>query len=237
MKRYLIAAIFAIVIIFSLIAFLNISVTTRQGINYQWSTIKIPLYLKVLNFFDRHYNYTELVKRITYGCDTEKDKAIKILQWTYKNLKKIPEGLPVIDDHIWYVIVRGYGTRDQFQDVFSTLCNYARLPTFYLYLYSFDKTNRIPVSFVRISGRWFIFDAYNGVYFINKEGELVDAEAIRRDSAYTAVNTENVMVTVDYDNFLKHLSEVKNRVLKRPAIQSPLRRIMFEFKQWRERKR
>jgi len=70
-----------IVIIFTLggtTYILNINVTTQQGINYQWQTIEIPLYLKILDFFDRHYNYKWTVKRITGDSKTEKEKVFKI---------------------------------------------------------------------------------------------------------------------------------------------------------------
>ena len=53
----------SIVIIFILIlCVLNIGVTTKQGINYRVSEIKLPIYLKILDFVDRHYNYKNLVK-------------------------------------------------------------------------------------------------------------------------------------------------------------------------------
>jgi hypothetical protein len=53
-KVYLKLLSIAIAFILS-ICILNISVTTRQGVNYQVREIKFPLYLKILDFVDRHY--------------------------------------------------------------------------------------------------------------------------------------------------------------------------------------
>ena len=110
---------------------LNFTVTTQKGVNFKVQTIKIPLYLKALDFFDRHYNYKLITKRIIRDAQNEQDKAMKILEWTYKNIKRQPKELPVIDDHVWHIIVRGYGLNDQFSDVFTTLCNYAGMDAFF----------------------------------------------------------------------------------------------------------
>ena len=47
----------------------------------------------------------------------QKKKTLKIFIWTHKNIRKAPEGLPVIDDHVWHTIIRGYGINDQSSDV------------------------------------------------------------------------------------------------------------------------
>ena len=73
-----------IAIVLPLIIFiLNISLTTKQGINYQVREIKIPLYLKILDFMDRHYNYKHTVKNILGNTEDDNAKAIKILNWIY----------------------------------------------------------------------------------------------------------------------------------------------------------
>src|SRR3989338_7498699 len=106
---------FLAVICFALI--LNIRVITKQGVNYEVQLIKIPLYLKILDFFDRHYNYIEIVKRITAGSKTEKEKVIKIFQWIDLNIKRNSQELPVVDDHPLNIIIRGYGVNDQLEDI------------------------------------------------------------------------------------------------------------------------
>ena len=67
-------------------AILNIKVYTSQGINYRVSNIELPLYLKMLNFFDRHFNYMWLAKHVTQNLDTKQEKVFKLFQWTHETI-------------------------------------------------------------------------------------------------------------------------------------------------------
>jgi hypothetical protein len=63
---------------------------------------------------------------------TDQQKAKAIFEWKIKHIVKQPPQLPVIDDHPWHIIVRGYGMADQMADVFAVLSNYAGLKSFFL---------------------------------------------------------------------------------------------------------
>lgn len=151
---------FLVIICFAMI--LNIRVTTKQGINYEVRLIKIPLYLKILDFFDRHYNYIELVRRITSGSKTEQEKIIKVFEWVTQNVKRNPAELPVMDDHPLNIIIRGYGVNDQLEDIFTILCTYAGCEAFYK-KFSNSQGLKYYISFVRIMGEWYPFSAYYNV--------------------------------------------------------------------------
>jgi hypothetical protein len=221
-----------IVFLATLVIIFNVNVNTWQGINYEWHTISIPLYLKILDFFDRHYNYKQLVKRITIDARTDQKCVMRIFEWTYKNIKKVPENFPIIDDHVWHIIVRGYGATDQFSDVFTTLCNYARLKAFYGIVYTKDKKSRIVLSFVRLYKEWTVFDPYNGIYFENKEGNIADIEDIRKNRYIIKNISDDTKLNFDYKKYLENLSTIQDIGLNRANIQSPLRRIIFEVKKW-----
>ena len=122
---------FALIFVFIIsgAAFFHLESTTRVGIDYKVQTIKIPLYLKILNFFDRHFNYQWLTGRIISDLDRDEEKAIKLLSWVFDHIKQQPKSLPIMDEHVWSVIVRGYGVGDNFHDVFTTLCNYSDIKT------------------------------------------------------------------------------------------------------------
>jgi len=124
-KKAIIVLSIILVVLISLGLLLNKEVTTKQGIDYKLQTIRIPLYLKMLNFYNRHYGYKWLTKRIIDKKTTDDEKAMALFDWTISNLKKQPRELRAVDDHVWHIIIRGYGTHDQFSDVFTTLCNYA----------------------------------------------------------------------------------------------------------------
>lgn len=231
MKRFFIYFLVIIFMVTIVILVLNINATTQKGINYQWRSIKLPLYLKILDFFDRHYNYRQLVKSIIADAKTDEERVMKIFEWTYKNLKKSPDGFPVVDDHVWYIIVRGYGESDQLCDVFTTLCNYADIEAFYLLVSTADRKKRIPLGFVKLSRKWYIFDPYRGVYFKKPEGGLADIDFIKSNNSWI-IETKGSESNIDYSIYFQSLPMIKKNVLNRANIQSPFNRIIFGFKKW-----
>lgn len=221
----------SVVLLISAVLLLNANVTTKQCINYKCRSIRIPLYLKILDFFDRHYHYKVLVREITIGAKTEEERAKKIFAWTYQNIRKLPYGFPIIDDHAWYIIIRGYGVTDQACDVFSTLCNYAGLDAFFTSIYADGRKQSIPFSLVSIGKKWFVFDPYMGVYFTDPKGNLADIATLKSGNwelkSLSLIPQNN---TPNYKIFIKNLPEIKEIRLCRSSIQSPLNRLLFELK-------
>lgn len=209
---------------------LNLPVTSRQGINYVVREVKMPLYVKIIEFVDRDYQYKKLVAEICRGYNSDEDKALALFKWVIQNIRKeIPRGWPVIDDHVWNIIVRGYGVSDQFSDVFTTLCNYTRLDAFYGFAYDKDSKKMIVLSFVKMDGRWRVFDPYHGCYFKDKKGEIADIEELRSGFGWSIENPGEIP-DIDYPAYFSNLPAVGEINLSRPSIQSPLNRIIFELK-------
>ena len=231
MRKCLYILLTTILLAAALLIFLNISVATRQGLNYQVQIIRIPLYLKTLNFFDRHFNYKELVKRIVKDAETDEERAMKIFEWVHKNIREVPEGYPVIDDHVWNIIVRGYGVDDQFQDVFTTLCNYAKLDAFFYKVCPKNRQKGKPLSFVKLKYRWSVFDVYNSVYFKDSKGQIASVEDLFAGN-WQAVSLSNKYIPDYYQEFFNNLNSINYKTwkLSRAAIQSPFRRFIFWVK-------
>ena len=203
-------------------------VTTHRGINYKLETLKLPLYLKTLDFFDRHYNYKHLLTEIIDSDDTKDDRIIKILEWTYASIVKSPAGLPVVDDHVWNIIVRGYGADDQLSDVFATLCNYAGMKAFFSYVRSIDRKSVVVLSFVQLAGRWRVFDPYRGIYFLNNDGYFASIEDLRQGNWKIKSLDSSVGEYPDYSQYIVNLTDKENVEIRRAGIQSPLNRLLFE---------
>src|SRR3990167_5775002 len=96
-----------------IVLILNISVTTKQGINHEVGVLKMPLYIKIIEFIGRDYNYKSLTKEITADCITDEEKVMAIFNWVVKNIHKIPKDFDIIDDHTLNIIIRRYGASDQ----------------------------------------------------------------------------------------------------------------------------
>lgn len=230
MKKRFTLILFSILLICCIVSILNVNVTSQQCIDFQCHTITLPLYLKLLDFFNRHYNYKLLVKGIIKDIDTDEEKVIKIFKWTYKNIRRLPDGFSVIDDHIWYTIVRGYAVNDQFSDIFSTLCNYAGIKAFFKEVSSKDKQRKISLSYVKIRDNWYVYDPYNGIYFKDKDGRLCEKEALGLNNCRPVDIEEKPRFDIDYTIYFDDILSVGNTALSRPSIQSPLNRLLFELK-------
>lgn len=229
MKKFIFALSCSIIIFVSIIFILNIEVTTQQGVNYKWHSVKLPLYLKMLDFFDRHYNYKLLVKRITVDTKTKEERVLKIFEWTYRNIIKSPKGFLVIDDHVWYIIVRGYGENDQLSDVFTVLCNYAGVDAFYGVLQSKDgRSPGVVISYVKLGEKWRLFDPYNGSYFVNSNGDFASIEEINIGNWQAKKLSELESATFNYGACFINLPTIKDAGLRRANVQSPLRRLILE---------
>jgi len=211
---------------------LSIRVSTSQCVNYQCQQFPIPLYLKMLDFFDRHLNYKRLAESIATRKLSEKERVRLFLAWTVEHIKSNPPGLPVVDDHAWHIIVRGYGVDDQFQDVFTTLCNYAGMEAFFTAVPSSDKSGRKSLSFVRVEKNWRVFDAYQGVYLKGSGDDFANLDEIATGK-FTAKAVGGRIPDFDYGKNLR-VSGIKESArdwfFSRAAIQSPLRRFRFWLK-------
>lgn len=215
---------------------LNTKVTIRQGIDYKVRTLKMPLYLKLIDFYDRHLNYKQLTIEILASAGkktSDGTTVLAIFNWTVANIAKQPKELPVIDDHVWHIIVRRYGADDQFQDVFATLCNYAGLNAFFDQL-STEEGQRKPFAFVKVGNKWVVFDVFNGVYFRNAQGAIAGVD----DLVSGQWREENVKEHIPEDYYRAYfkslpLTDFNQQKFSRSRIQSPLRR----FVSWLKSKR
>lgn len=197
-----------------LIVIFSIPVETRQGVNFVVTVRKIPLYVKLCGFLYRGYQYKELSRQITTGIESDVDKVMAIYNWTVKNIKRPPKGFTIVDDHIWNIIVRGYGTPDQVADVFTTLASYAGYEAYWEKLQSDKASESLILSFVKINSTWYIFDVYNRRSFIS-------GLARKLSTPYGPT----------YDDYLKSSDSSKSNLpIKRPDKQKIIPRLFFELK-------
>ena len=92
-----------------IVAVADLPTTTQQGVNYVVSAHSLPLYAKALDFVDRDSNYRRLSAAVMAGAAGDEAKMRAAFDWTTANIRATPLGFPVIDDHTWHIIVRGYG--------------------------------------------------------------------------------------------------------------------------------
>jgi hypothetical protein len=216
-----------LILITAMIGVLNIKVTTKQGVNYHVYELEIPIYLKVLNFYDRHFNYKWLVNRITKNLETKEEKVIQIFKWTHENIRPQPKSLPIMDDHVWNVYLRGYGINENFNDLFTTLCSYVGLDSVFISLKSNDSSPSIQVSFIKLGKGWVLLDPYHGGYIINKDGGLATIEDINGENWRLQKIGSAEISDSFYGPYLENLPDIGDVGLNRANTQSPVNRLLF----------
>lgn len=158
-----------------LVGIAAIPTTTRQGINYEVAEIRLPLGLKALDFFHRHWHMRRLARQIFRGAATPSARAEAAFGWVRQHIRPQPAGLPVVDDHVWHIVIRGYGDPDQMTDVFCTLCHYGGLPAFF---FRDRGPDRRVWAAVRIRKYWSVCSLDRGVRWVGPDGTWIPLEAL-----------------------------------------------------------
>jgi hypothetical protein len=153
----------------------NVPTTTRQGVNYVVTTRTLPAYAKALDFAERSVNYGQLAGQITTGAPTDEARMRAVFDWTRGNIRDTPPGFPVIDDHVWHIVIRGYGQDDQKADVFTTLLSYAGVRAYWIFI---GPRPELTLSLVEVDSRWRPVDVANGVIFKAPDGQLATVAQI-----------------------------------------------------------
>lgn len=213
-----------------LVGVANIELTTRQGVNFKVSTHRIPFYLKALELIDRSVQYRQLTNEIVRGRAADEDRVMAIYDWTDQQIRDTPDGFPVVDDHILNIIIRGYGTFDQRADVFSTLATYAGLPAFWQKVTN-QQGRRGLLTFVRVNGRWVVFDVGNRLVFRNRQGRLATLEELAADPGLVSSVAGSLAIGgVPYDRLLRGMRTPTPPRPLRAELQMPWPRLWHETK-------
>jgi hypothetical protein len=212
---------------------LTLPTTTRQGVNYQITSYRIPLYLKAIGFLQRHFEYKRLVETICTGKTTDAERVLAIFDWTHENIPRTPDGWKIVDDHPLNIVIRGHGMDDQIADVFVTLSDYAGVPAFFKVLREPGPNRQLVLSFARIDGRWTVFDVRRHIAFRNRRGELATVDDLVSDTALVDEQANGVRVAdVPYARFMSR-EQLLPFVVPRPlraTLQQPWPRLQHELR-------
>jgi transglutaminase-like putative cysteine protease len=202
--------------------------TTHQGVNYQVSEHTLPLYLKLLSYFHHHYEYRNLAQNLVGQVRKREEKIQILFDWTREHIRPVPKELPIVDDHIWDIIVRGYGTQDQAADVFAALCAYAGIPAHFEFQCVLNTKVCLAVAFVEgADGEFGIYDPRTDVIIRNNAGEVASLKEIRTDLTLVERAAPNRVVSgYPYARFFEHIPEVSTKDFSRTTRQMPGKRLL-----------
>ena len=211
---------------------LNIPTTTRQAVDNHVISRTIPLYVKAIDFVQRHYQYRLLVARICPDQAMQVTCVGRLFDWTHANIRATPGDWPLVDDHVLNIVIRGHGRDWQKALVFTTLSTYAGVPAFIHRIRESGRRGDLVLSFVRLDGRWIPFDVEHHVRFADANGRLADVDMLIHDPAVVDRATNGIL-----PNKLRYSDFISSRTLvpfPAPAwlhadLQRPWPRIRYEL--------
>ena len=199
------------------------------GVNFVVTEQTLPLWVKAMEFVDRDRNMARAAHAVLNEIDGDEAKATAALTWTRANIRNAPPGLPIVDDHIWHVVIRGYGQPDQQADVFTTLLAYAGVPAYWALIGK--QPEEIPISYVRIRDRWRVYDAARGLVFRNGSGDLATPEEIAGN--HDLIRAAAAPAVDDIEEYLTRFNGYQAPVapdVLRADLQMPGRRLWYEIR-------
>ncbi|WP_416678598.1 hypothetical protein [Candidatus Pseudothioglobus sp. Uisw_016] len=190
-------------LLISILVGLNKTSTQLIGINFKVTEYEIPLFLKIYNFYGRHFNYDSLVTQIIKNSQNDSDKVLQLSKWIINNIQKIPKGVDIVDSHPMTIIERRLGIEDQFADLLSVLIVYADIDSFF-WNYK-DNQLQSSLTFFKLSGKWSVIDPYYGIIFLNLEKVMASIDELKSEN--WKIVTLN-MEPVNMENF-KNIFNIK----------------------------
>lgn len=208
-------------------------VHTRQGVDFQVTEYTVPFYLKLTRFLYRHMEYRHLVREVTAGTQDPEEKVLRIYDWVRSHIHSgVPEDLRIVDDHVWHIIVRGYGTSDQLADVLATLCVYAGVPAQLVFLGPPQSRSVYAMAMVKLDHRWRPIDPYGGVLVRTADGHLASREEILGNLELARrVAPELTIRGIPYAELYQWLPDIQEGAQLRPYFHQPLIRVWYEMRQ------
>jgi hypothetical protein len=135
----------------------------------------------------------------------------------------------VIDDHIWHIMIRGYGEPDQQADVFTTLLGYAGVRAFWMLVG--EPPDELPISYVWIRGRWRVYDVAGRIVFRNRQGDLATPDDLAADPQL--IDAAASAAGLDASRYLAHFKgymPAQAPEVFRADLQMPRRRVWYELR-------
>ena len=199
------------------------------GVNYVVTEHTVPLWVKAIDFVDRDINLERTAEAIVRGIAGDERRSLAVLHWTYSNIRPHPAGFPIVDDHVWHVIVRGYGQSDQHADVFTTLLTYAGVPAYWQVVGR--KPYELPLSYALVDGTWRVVDVFHRIEFRNASGAWASPHDLAGDAAL--VRTAAAGRVAAMDDYLRSFDRYQPPAppdVLRADLQMTGRRLAFELR-------
>jgi hypothetical protein len=162
---------------------------------------------------------------------TPEERVLRMYEWVRRNIHPVPDGLPVVDDHVLNIFVRHYGAPDQRAEALAALASYSGMPASAVGLGKRRGHFPVQLTVVKVGDRFAVFDVNNDIVFRTPAGELATLSDLVADMGIVRTAGEGLVIddfpyhehfeqlTADAPSFLRMESQqlwsrVKNEVVE-----------------------
>lgn len=169
-------------------------VSTAVGVNYTVTVQRLTLFEKVVAFVDRDLELRRLTQRVGGTDGSPETRLLRMFYWVTENIHSVPQGLPVIDDHVLSIFTRRYGADDQRAEALAALASYDDLPAATVALGRDPKRRFVQLTVVRLSDGVVAFDVNNRIVFRRSSGKLATLHDLVTEPSIVRTAGEGVIV-------------------------------------------
>lgn len=209
----------------------NIPTTGYEGVNDTVIVHHMPLWEKAARFYLRHRDFQRWAEEAAGGERDPEKRVLKLMDWTRRNVRRIPEGWPIIDDHISYTVLRHHGNDVQLAEVFTALATYVGYEGRWWenQALSGDR-RRLVISFVRAEAGWWVFDVWNGGWFETPEGRIATIDDFKHpEQLRHRGDAPELLYGRPYLDYFHDLEQTFHRSFSRARGQMPWPRLLMKL--------
>jgi hypothetical protein len=154
----------------------QIPATSLEGQDTTVKVHQLPLLEKIARFWIRHREFQRMAEEAAAGEKDARKRVLRLMEWTRKQVRPLPPGLPLIDDHISHIVLRHYGNEGQMAEVFTGLTTYTGNPGRWEWSVIPGGAEKIVLSFVQSDDGWWVFDVLHGAWFETQAGRIATVQ-------------------------------------------------------------
>lgn len=190
---------------------------------------RMPLWEKAAKFYIRHREFRQWAEEAAGGETDPQRRVLRLLEWTRSQVKPIPQGQPLVDDHISHIVLRHYGNDGQLAEVFTALAAYTGNEGRWWEASSPPGASaRAILCFIESGGKWWVLDVWNGGWFETESGQIATIEDFKhperlRQRGYAS----ELLGGAPYISYFQDIERVFMRSFSRARGQMPWHRLLM----------
>ncbi|MDE3242187.1 MAG: hypothetical protein KGO52_05645 [Nitrospirota bacterium] len=206
----------------------QIPTTGLEGVDDRMIVHRMPLWEKAAKFYLRHRQFQRWAEEAAGGETDPQRRVLRLMEWTRSQVKPIPSGLPLVDDHISHIVLRHYGNDGQLSEVFTALTTYTGNEGRWEAYSPPGASARAALCFIESEGKWWVFDVWNDGWFETPSGQIATIEDFKHpEQLRRRGQAPELLGGLPYINYFQDVEGVFVRSFSRASGQMPWHRLLM----------